>query len=393
MHLSTHMHFSNLSQLAICCGILLAGVRLAGAQGAGHVFTSPPVHVYGQFTDPIGIAPAQMRKAYGFSAVANQGAGQTIAIVDAFDDPNLESDLAVFTTQFSLPACTTANGCFEKIYASGTQPKGATNWGLEQSLDVEWAHAIAPQAKILLVEAATNNSSDLFHAVDVAVANGASVVSMSWGGPEYAGELLDDIHFNSAHVTFLASSGDSGHGVEYPAASPHVIGVGGTSLYLWNGTYLGELAWSGSGGGLSAYEAKPVYQQNLMPLALLLGKTRGVPDVAYDSDPATGVPVYDTYGYSGWIEVGGTSAAAPQWAALIAIVDAVRALAGKSPLSAASVLPAIYSSAYGANLHDITLGSNGGCGPVCFAKKQYDFITGEGSPRADSLIPALALLP
>ncbi|HEY7389834.1 MAG TPA: S8 family serine peptidase, partial [Bryobacteraceae bacterium] len=251
--------------LAICCAILLASAPIASSQGAAGVMTLPPIHVFGQFSAPIGIYPAQMSKTYGFSSVAYQGAGQTIAIVDAFDDPNIEADLAAFNSQFSLPACSTANGCFQKVYAAGVQPVGSSNWGLEISLDVEWAHSLAPLAKILLVEAATNSDADLFHAVDVAVANGASVVSMSWGGPEYIGETLADSHFNLPHVTFVASSGDNGHGVQYPAASPYVIGVGGTSLYQNNGNYLGELVWTGSGGGISQYEPKPAYQQGLLP--------------------------------------------------------------------------------------------------------------------------------
>jgi subtilase family serine protease len=149
-----------------------------------------------------GLRPAMVRHAYGFDLVSNQGAGQTIAIVDAYDDPNIESDLAVFNQQFGLAACTTANGCFRKIYASGSKPAANAGWAMEISLDVEWAHALAPQAKIVLVEAASNNTGDLLHAVDVAVQSGASVVSSSWGCPEYSGERGNDNHFAVNGVTF-----------------------------------------------------------------------------------------------------------------------------------------------------------------------------------------------
>jgi subtilase family serine protease len=216
---------------------------------------------------------------------------------------------------------------------------------------------------------------------------------MSFGTSEYSTETSTDAHFKVANVAFVASSGDAGHGVEYPAASPYVIGVGGTSLYVLPGaTYLGELAWTGSGGGLSQYEPKPAFQQNLLPVALLISKNRGVPDVAYDADPSTGVAVYDTYGNGGWMQVGGTSAGAPQWAALLSIANAGRQSVSKSPLSSNAVLQMLYSPHF-TSLHDIVFGSNGTCGGQCSAKKQYDFVTGEGSPKAQDLVLALEALP
>jgi len=233
-------------------------------------------------------APAKIRHAYGFDLVTSQGAGQAIGIVDAYDDPNAEADLAVFDTQFGLPACTSSNGCFRKVYSNGKKPGTNANWSMEISLDVEWAHAIAPKATIVLVEAPSNSLSDLLKAVDVAVQNGASAVSMSWVSGEFSGETSQDSHFASNSVTFFAASGDTGNGVAYPAASPFVVGVGGTSLQLdRNGNYETETAWSGSGGGLSSLEYEPLYQAQFGIPYDPRGK-RGTPDVSYNSNPGTG---------------------------------------------------------------------------------------------------------
>ncbi len=334
------------------------------------------------------ITPTQMREVYGFSQIANQGQGQIIALVDAYDDPDAESDLGVFSTQYGLPSCTTANGCFKKIYAAGRKPTGNTSWGQEISLDVQWAHAIAPQAKIYLVEAATSSSTNLYKAVDVAVANGATVVSMSFGSGESAGETSTDSHFNVAGVTFVASAGDSNHGVEYPAASPYVIGVGGTSLTQANGVWESEKVWNtsrteGTGGGVSVYETEPAYQRPFQSMGM-----RGIPDLAYDADPNTGVAIYDSYGGYKWVQIGGTSMGSPEIAAAIAIVKSSRAAAGKGVLQFPA---AVYD--YTADYHDITVGNNGTCGVVCDAEPGYDFTTGVGTPIANVLIPALVALP
>jgi len=357
-------------------------------------YARPPIHVKGNATSaPTGLSPVQTRHAYGFDQITNQGSGQIIGIVDAYDDPNIESDLGVFDSQFGLTACTSGNGCFQKIYASGSKPRTNAGWSLEMSLDVEWSHAIAPQAKIILVEAASNSFANLLQAVDVAVQNGASVVSMSFGGSEFSSEASNDTHFAVNGVTFTASSGDSGNGVEYPAASPDVVAVGGTTLNIGSdGSYISETAWSGSGGGQSAYEAEPSYQANY-PIPNDPSGVRGVPDVAYDADPNTGFSVYDTVRYqgqSGWFQVGGTSAGAPQWAALFAIANSLRVGAGKATLSSTGT--AVYSVAkanYSLNLHDITSGTNGSCGTLCTATTGYDYVTGLGSPQANNIITAL----
>ena len=227
----------------------------------------------------------------------------------------------------------------------------------------------------------------------MAVWANARVVSMSFGGNEFSSETYYDYHFAVPGVTFTASSGDSGNGVEYPAVSPYVIAVGGTTAHMSDaaGTYSSETAWSGSGGGLSVVESKPMYQQ----IYGVASQRRGVPDVAYDADPNSGFPVYDTFSYqgqAGWFQVGGTSAGAPQWAAMFAIANSIRAANFKPTLSSLnSVQYALYNaSTWSANFHDIASGANGTCGSVCLAGANYDFVTGLGSPKANQLIPALA---
>lgn len=341
---------------------------------------------------PSGLTPAKMRKAYGFDAIAAQGKGQVIAIVDAYDDPNIESDLAVFSKQFGLPACTTKNGCFKKIYANNHKPRTNAGWAGEIALDVEWAHAMAPQAKIILVEAATASFNDMFHAIQVAVAKGATVVSMSWGAPEFAEEMYFDGIFANPAVTFTASSGDSGTGTIYPAASPHVLAVGGTTLRVdAQGNYLGESAWSGSGGGVSEVESWPLPQSNLpIPAS---GGYRGVPDVAYNADPYTGVAVYNTVrgaGPVGWMVVGGTSAGAPQWAAMVAVANSYKHSNVGGHLQSLLYAAAVpNSNTYHAYFNDIISGTNGSCGYYCTAIVNYDYVTGLGSPKVASLIPGL----
>lgn len=338
-------------------------------------------------------SPVRMRHAYGFDQISNQGAGQVIGIVDAYDDPNAEADLGVFDAQFGLPACTTGNGCFRKVY-SGAKPVVNSNWAVEIALDVEWAHAIAPRATIVLVETPSNSFSALLSGVDVAVRNGASAVSMSWTVGEFSSESSYDNHFATSGVTFLAASGDAGTGVAYPAASPDVVGVGGTSLHAdANGNYQSETGWTGSGGGQSRYEREPLFQAQFAISNDSRGY-RGAPDVSYDGDPSTGVAIYDSVpigSYSGWYQVGGTSAGTPQWAALIAIVNSMRASARKAHLSSADTnLYAIAKSSMAADFHSVTTGTNGTCGALCTASTGYDYVTGLGSPISPALVSALA---
>lgn len=344
---------------------------------------------------PVGLSPAQLRTAYGYNSVqfsggiTGDGTGQTIAIIDAYDDPDIASDLQKFDAAYGL-----ANPTFTKVNETGgtTLPAANASWATEISLDVEWAHAMAPGAKILLVEANSASYTDLFTAVDYAKAQtGVSVVSMSFGGGEFNGETSLDSTFTSpaSHgVTFVASSGDNGSPGGYPAYSTHVLAVGGTTLTLGaNNSYGSESVWSDSGGGVSAYESKPTYQKGVTQSSTM----RTAPDVAFDANPSSGVAVYDSYGETGaggWEQVGGTSMAAPSWAALIAIADQGRALAGQGSLDGYSqTLPMLYALP-ASDYHLITSGSNGTYSAN--ASGSYNLVTGIGSPRANLI--ALGLI-
>lgn len=368
--------------------ITLSGIVLNAYANTlpGPGFVYPPHHIKPNMsnTKALGLIPLQVQKAYGFDLVSSQGAGQIIGIVDAYDHPNIEADLAVFNNTFKLPACTTANGCFTKLYADGTKPVTDPDWALEISLDVEWAHAMAPQAKILLIEASNNSYESLGRAIDLAVKKGATIISMSWGGSELANEINYEHHFQVQNVVFTASSGDSGTGTIYPSASSYVLAVGGTSLSIdATGTYLSEKAWSGSGGGLSRFIKEPSYQNNFpIPRA---EQSRGIPDVAYNADPDIGVSVYDTVplnGSSGWYVIGGTSAGAPQWAALIAVLKSIF----PNKVINNDLLYAAAKAGLNENYHDITSGSNGTCHYYCQARSGYDYVTGLGTPRVPDLM-------
>ncbi|NKQ55774.1 peptidase S8 [Amycolatopsis sp. K13G38] len=319
---------------------------------------------------PVGLVPADLQSAYKLPTTA--GAGKTVAIVDAFDDPNVESDLGVYRAKFGLPACTTANGCFTKIdQRGGTKyPRGDTGWGEEISLDVDMVSAACPDCKILLVEADSAALTDLSAGVKTAAGRGAAAISNSYGGSEYSGETSADAAYHHPGIAVTASSGDSGYGVEYPAASPEVVAVGGTSLSrASNSRGWSETAWSGGGSGCSAYEPKPSWQTD--PGCA----KRTVADVSAVADPNTGVAVYDTYLHGpssskGWLEFGGTSVSSP-------IVASVYALAGSFSGSAAA-LPYAHTG----SLNDVTSGSNGSCGNyLCTAGAGYDGPTGLGTPN------------
>ncbi len=344
---------------------------------------------------PTGLPPSAIQKVYnlsGLSPTSNAGAGQIIAIVDAFNDPNALADLNVFNKQYGYPAlsaCTSltqAGACFEVDEPSG-KPSTNADWVLEESLDIEWAHAEAPGAKIVLVEASSASNSALFTAVDAANAFGATEVSMSWGGGETSTETSTDSNFTHAGTFYTASAGDSGHGVIYPSASHDVIAVGGTTLNGCSGTscagFTSETTWSGSGGGISSFETLPGFQSSYTgpvsgaaTISALTGGKRGVPDVSFVGSPSTGVSVYDSTTFeaqSGWWTLGGTSVGAPNWAGVLAAGKA----AGSTALEGNS---AIYSGGYKTNLRDIKSGTNGSCGTDCTAGTGYDLATGLGSP-------------
>jgi subtilase family serine protease len=339
---------------------------------------------------PAGYSPAQISHAYGFDKLTSDGRGVTIAIVDAYDDPNIQSDLNTFSTNFGLPTTSSNQFTFTKAYAQGSQPVASGSWAQEISLDVEWAHAIAPRANILLVEAADSSFINLLGAVDYAVRQRAPIVSMSWGTSDFSGASAYDSHFNVPGVTFLAASGDTGGQVLYPSASPYVVSVGGTTLPLdSSGNLTGaESAWASGGGGPSASEVEPAYQ--IAYGITITGGQRGTPDVAYDANPYTGFAVYDSYAYQrqqGWLVFGGTSAGAPQWAGLLARVDQARGTPlSSSSLTGSPVYSAATGSVYASNYRDITSGNN----TVYSAGTGYDLATGLGSPLASNLVPYLA---
>ena len=331
---------------------------VAAADGTPLATGTPPAAAFG---------PAQFHSAYNLPTTAPSA--QTIGIVDAFDDPSIESDLANYSSYYGLPPCTTANGCFKKVNQSGgtLPPIKDPGWALEIALDVETAHAICQNCKILLVEATSATIANLYAAENEAVKLGATAISNSWLAGEYANETADDVNFNHPGVAITASSGDNGYGVGYPAASRYVTAVGGTTLALGaGGSYGGESAWSGSGSGCSAYEPKPAWQADTGCAR------RSVADVSADADPNTGAAVYNTvsyFGQTGWFQVGGTSLSSP-------LVASVYALTGNfgGP-----------SAPYGhsGSLHDVTSGSNGTCTPpyLCTGGVGYDGPTGLGSPN------------
>ena len=356
-----------------------------GAASAGHarcfatVSTAAPGAAAPNAAVPVGYSPADLRSAYRLpssstsSTSSTAGAGQTVAIVDAFDDPNAESDLAQYRNQFGLPACTSANRCFRKLNQRGgtTPPASDVGWAEEISLDVDMVSAICPNCHILLVEADSNSLANLAAAVDQAAAQGAQAISNSYGGRESRLLQSAEGHYNHPGHAITVSSGDNGFGVEFPASSQFVTAVGGTTLTLnANGTRAGETAWSGAGSGCSAYEPKPSWQRDACA-------RRTVADVSADADPATGASVYDSnyQGQSGWFKVGGTSLAAP-------IVASVYALAGNGANTVYGSWP--YSNS--GSLFDVVSGSNGSCGGsyLCTAVQGYDGPTGLGTPNGVS---------
>jgi kumamolisin len=314
------------------------------------------------------------------------GGSQTIAIVDAYDDPTATFDLTTFSAQFGLPL---APGKFQVVYANGTEPglDPTGGWEIEESLDIEYSHAMAPNATLYLVEANTNSGEDLYNAVLVASnlvacgnpsgcpahSKGKGEVSMSWGGEEFADEIYLDAYFTTPGVVYFAAAGDD-PGVIYPCASPNVVCAGGTSTARseYTGNLIGEITWQDAGGGISLYEPEPSYQAGLKRQ---LGGFRGVPDLASDSNPNTGLWVLDTNTVPGpgWYIVGGTSAATPTMAG---IVNA----AGNFASSSAAELTDLYGLGGYGKFNNITYGA---CGYYSgtFASPGWDQCTGLGSPR------------
>lgn len=373
--------------------------------------------------------PAQIRAAYGLPALpaagttltaaqaASLGAGQTIYIVDAMHNPNAAAELAAFNQKFGQPGCTTrtiaptaslplpaasSKACeFSVVYNTATGGMTATapaydaGWATEIALDVQWAHAIAPLARIVLIESADATLNSLLGGIKLANAMGPGVVSMSFGAAEGNWTASVDSAFTAPRMTYLAATGDWGAGVSWPSVSANVVAVGGTTLsYSGSGTR-SETGWSGTGGGTSAYVATPAYQTSAVP-GLGSVARRTLADVAFNADPSTGqytavIPPGATT--PNWLSVGGTSLSTPQWAGLIAIANAMRAQTAKAPLGAPHAM--LYGSiatvpgTYAANFADITAGSNGSCA-TCTARAGYDILTGLGTPRAGTLLTTLS---
>jgi subtilase family serine protease len=310
------------------------------------------------------------------------GGSKLVLIVDAYDDPTAASDLTVYSKQFGLPAVTSAN--FEVVYAAGTKPPvdSTGGWEFEESLDVQMAHALAPNAKVVLVEAASSSTSDLLAAVTVAanmaVAAGGGEVSNSWGEGEFSGEDSYESTFAAANTVFFASTGDS-HGTLFPSVLQNVIGAGGTSINRNpSHVFTDQTSWVDGGGGISSQIAIPSYQAAEKKVAKVVGKKRGVPDFSFDANPNTGVVIYDTTPYEGetldWAVVGGTSVASP---ALAASINA----AGSFAASTVAELTTIYGDyTTKADWTDITSGNCSNKGNIQ-AKKGYDLCTGIGVPN------------
>jgi subtilase family serine protease len=326
-----------------------------------------------------------------------RGGSQTIAIVDAYDYPTAYNDLTVFSEQFALPAlpqcsATVTESCFQQVYAGGSKPAANGSWGLEEALDIEWAHAMAPGARVVLVEAASNSFAALFAAVRTASnevvcgsatcprgGTGSGEVSMSWGGSEFFGEFSYDSYFQTKGVVYFAAAGDFGGMTMYPSVSPYVLSAGGTTVNRNStGEFVSETTWTSGGGGPSFLEPMPSYQ---LPIESFVRNRRGTPDFSFDADPNSGVLVYDSTPYdgsAGWWVVGGTSVASPS---LAAIVNS----AGSFQPSTTAELDLIYSICGGgpstkcssANFRDITSGTAG----ANHAAAGWDFATGVGSAQ------------
>ena len=367
---------------------------------------------------PGGYTPTQMRNAYGFNnitfgAVTGDGTGQTIVIVDAYRNPNIAADLAAFNAQFGIPAPPSFQIMSQTGGSVSTVPldpagAGHSAWGLETALDVQWAHAMAPKANIILIESNSDNYDDIVGstsgggAVNYArTIPGVSAISMSWGGTEDLDELALDQYFTTpvghTPIGFFAASGDSGVNSQYPAFSPNVVAVGGTSLTVDGaGNYISETGWNNSGGGISGggledgYELLPAFQKGYVTQSTV---NRTVPDISFAGNPSLGgVPVYDSYNNgttTPWVTVGGTSLGTPMWAALASVIDQGRALAGRPNVgSTDTLLPRLYQYSTGVDaatlFHDITVGNNGvAAGPG------YDLVTGIGTPIANNLVNKL----
>lgn len=389
----------------------------AGAGEAAPMAASTAVTVY---------TPAQIRAAYGLPALpastaaltaaqaAQLGAGQTIYIVNAKHDPNVVAELAAFNAKFNLPGCTSrtlaagaslplpaagASGC-ELVVAYSTSAGGLTatapaydsGWATEIALDVQWAHATAPLARLVLIEAPDAGVGSLSNAVALANRMGPGVVSMSFGATEGNWVSSYDRAFQGTGMSYLAATGDNGAAVSWPSVSSKVVAVGGTTLSYGGSGARSETTWSGTGGGTSAYVALPSYQSGTIGGYA----RRAVADVAFNADPNSGQYVATIAQGSTtvrWVSAGGTSLATPQWAGLLAVANAMRVASAKTVLGQPhatlyqqiGAVPTQYAAAF----KDVASGSNGSC-TTCTARAGYDTPTGWGTPNAAALLTSLS---
>lgn len=400
----------------------LSATTVAALQSFSDAAGAQPMATSGVLT----YTPAQIRAAYGMPALptgtptaaqaAQMGAGQTIYIIDAMHDPNVAAELAAFNQKFALPACTnkaiaataslplataSATACeFSVVYATAsgtmtaTAPAYDSGWATEITLDVQWAHATAPLARIVLIEAPDASIGSLTGAVRLANTMGPGIVSMSFGASEGSWTSSVDSAFAATNMTYLAATGDWGTGVSWPSVSASVVAVGGTKLTYSGSGSRSEVSWSSTGGGVSAYTATPSYQSSAVP-GMGTAAHRMVADVSFNADPNTGQYVATIASGSStvqWVSAGGTSLSTPQWAGLIAVANATRLNAGKAILGEPHAViygqiattPGTYASVFA----DVTSGSNGTCS-VCTAKTGYDSPTGLGTPNVTSLLNTL----
>ena len=418
-------------------GLQTRGLTVQALQQAQrlHALSAPRLGADGQLAPSASSSavstytPAQIRAAYGLpplpgagvaptaAQAAQMGAGQTIYIVDAMHDPNVAAELSAFNQKFGLPVCTTksiaagsalplaaanpGDGCVLSVVYStpgaattATAPAYDAGWATEIALDVQWAHATAPLARIVLIESADASLNGLLGAVKLANAMGSGVVSMSFGATEGNWTASVDPAFAGSGMTYLAATGDWGTQVSWPAVAPNVLAVGGTSLKYSGSGARSEASWSRTGGGVSLYTPTPAYQANTVPGVGSLPH-RAVADVAFNADPATGqfvAVIPQGTSAVNWVSAGGTSLSTPQWAGLIAVANAVRSQGGKQALGAPhaalygqiAAVPGTYAAAFA----DILTGSNGACA-TCYAKVGYDQLTGLGTPNVTALLAAL----
>jgi subtilase family serine protease len=347
-----------------CANSIVGGIHCDAIVLSGSGVTANGIHP--NSTTPQGLSPAQLRAAYNLTS---NGTAVTVAIVDAFDDPNAEADLGHYRSQFGLPACTTANGCFRKVNQNGgtTPPSSNVGWAEEISLDIDMVSAICPNCHILLVEATSASFANLGAAVNRAATMGAVAISNSYGGSDTRDSSAP--FYNHPGIAVTASSGDSGFGAQFPATSHFVTAVGGTHLVMSGNTRVSETVWSGAGSGCSSFNTA-------LTGAASFGtgcSRRAEADVSAVADPATGVSVYDTFGTgTQWLVFGGTSVASP-------IIASVFALANNSGGSNNYT----YNHYSTANFNDITSGNNGSCSPsqLCTARVGWDGPTGLGTPH------------